>query len=205
MAKQLSGPSMVVGQWLLAPLWNRRNMALNNVALERLALQADDQVLEVGFGGGYLLGQMLSSVSSGLVAGIDASRAMIVYCEKRYQRFQQSGRLELHYASVQAIPYGSAYFTKVCSVNSIFYWPDVAQGIGECGRVLGEGGVLVLCFTSKASLGRRAFARHGLHLYDGDEVGEMMKRAGLGDITIEARADRHRTFWSVVGKKGGKG
>ena len=54
-AGQLGHPSGVIGRWLLGPLWNRRNRPLNDVSLARLALRADDRVLEVGFGGVWAL------------------------------------------------------------------------------------------------------------------------------------------------------
>ena len=46
-AGQLTAPSGVVGRWILAPLWNRRNSALNDFAFGSLALQPCDRVLEV--------------------------------------------------------------------------------------------------------------------------------------------------------------
>ena len=61
LTKQLGSPSEVLGQLVFAPLWNRRNVALNDVTLRHLNLQSSDHVLEVGFGRGYLLGKMLSA------------------------------------------------------------------------------------------------------------------------------------------------
>ena len=75
LAGQLADPGGPAGI-LLAPLWNRRNAALNDAAFDALALAADDRVLEVGFGGGYLLGRMAGRVSQGFVAGADVSAAM---------------------------------------------------------------------------------------------------------------------------------
>lgn len=59
MARQLGHPSGLVGRLILGPLWNRRNAALNDVAFDHLALRPHDRVLEVGFGGGYLIGRIV--------------------------------------------------------------------------------------------------------------------------------------------------
>ena len=69
-AQQLHSPSTVVGRLVLGRLWNRRNRALNGAAFEALALRPGDRVLEVGFGGGYLLGRMVAAVADGFVAGV---------------------------------------------------------------------------------------------------------------------------------------
>ncbi len=86
LAQQLGHPSNIAGKWVLAPLWNRRNMALNDVALAKLDLQPDDRVLEVGFGGGYLLGRIAAVVTEGSIAGVDVSEAMVAYCRQQYGR-----------------------------------------------------------------------------------------------------------------------
>jgi ubiquinone/menaquinone biosynthesis C-methylase UbiE len=182
-------------------LWNTRNVALNDAAFECLALKPGDRVLEVGFGGGYLLGCMAAVLSEGLLAGVDASPAMVAFCEKRHRRLIEQGRLELRCASAESLPYPPNYFTRACSVNSIFYWQNAARAIAELWRVLAEGGTLVLCFTCKQSLGDRAFAAHGLVLYEGDEVQRMMEAAGFQQIRLLRAADQHREFTCVVGRK----
>jgi hypothetical protein len=55
LASQLRRPSGLVGKFLVAPILNRRNAALNVAVLEALELEASDRVLEVGFGGGDLM------------------------------------------------------------------------------------------------------------------------------------------------------
>jgi ubiquinone/menaquinone biosynthesis C-methylase UbiE len=94
-AQQLGHPSGAIGRWILGPLWNRRNRALNDVSLEQLALQADDRVLEVGFGGGYLLGRMAPLVTDGFIGGVDISAAMVEQGRARYRALIQAGKMDL--------------------------------------------------------------------------------------------------------------
>jgi arsenite methyltransferase len=201
LAKQLSGPSQVLGQLVFAPLWNRRNIVLNDMMLTKLSLQPGDRVLEIGFGGGYLLGQMLPHVTAGSVAGVDVSDAMLDFCKKRYRESIRQGRLELKKGVAEELPYPTGQFTKVCSVNSIFYWQDTKRALEECRRVLDEAGQCLLCFTSSESMASRNFSQHGLTLYNGDEIARMMERIGFSEIRLERSQDSHRTFWYVTGKK----
>jgi hypothetical protein len=67
-------------------------------------------------------------------------------------------------------------------------------------RVLRDGGCLVLCFTDRASLQQKDFARHGLTLYTAGEVQQLLQAAGLQTIGATAQPDRHRKFWCVTAR-----
>jgi len=200
-AEQLNHPAGIVGHLLIGPLWNRRNSALNDAAFDALALCAQDRVLEVGFGGGYLLGRMSKVVTDGLLAGVDASTAMVGACQRRYRSLIQKGALEIGCARAESLPYPVGHFTRVCSVNSIFYWQNATQAIAEFGRVLADGGLLVLCFTCKESLATRGFSQHGLILYSGGQVQSMLELAGFRNIQTVLSSDQHREFLCMSGRK----
>ncbi len=199
-AQQLGQPSRIVS-WIIAPLWNKRNAVLNDMALTQLALTATDRVLEVGFGGGYLLGKLQKIVTNGFLAGVDVSPAMVAFCEKRYHALLNAHRLEIKCARAEALPFPAEHFTKVCTVNSIFYWQDVSRAMTEFGRVLTPNGLLVLCFTRKESLAHRGFAKQGLGLYEPDEIQQILESIGFGEIRVIDSADRYRQFVCMLGRK----
>ena len=200
-AQQLGHPSGLIGRLILAPMWNRRNSPLNDMAFERLGLRPDDRVLEVGFGGGYLIGRMAVVVTEGRLAGVDVSQAMVDVCSNRFRALVRAGRLDLRCANAESLPYPDGHFDKACTINSIFYWPDAQQVIRELSRVLEPGGRLVMCFTCPESLRGKSFSQHGLKLYLAEQVEQMMRTAGLAQVSATRHADRHRRFWSMVGQK----
>ena len=95
LAKQLGHPSGLLGKLVAAPVLNKRNSVLNDTAFERLALHPHDRVLEVGFGGGYLIGRMAAVVTEGFFAGVDVSPDMVAYCQERYRSLVEARKLEL--------------------------------------------------------------------------------------------------------------
>jgi ubiquinone/menaquinone biosynthesis C-methylase UbiE len=199
-ASQLGNPSGVFAG-LAGFVWNRRNAALNDTVLGLLALKPDDRVLEIGFGGGYLLRRMLDRLPAGSLAGVDISPGMLAHAEKRFGDAIRAGRVELKCAAAEALPYADAHFTKVVSVNSIFYWQDIERALGEITRVLIPGGRLVLCFTSAASLVKKGFAR-GIHLYEAQDVEQLLARHGFREIAAISPSDRHRRYHCVSAQNG---
>jgi ubiquinone/menaquinone biosynthesis C-methylase UbiE len=198
-ADQLGNPNRIFGK-LVGFLWNRRNAALNDTVLGLLALQPSDRVLDIGFGGGYLLNRMSAVVTAGLLAGVDISTTLVASAEKRYQKAVRAGMLDLKCAAAEALPYPDSYFTKVCSVNSIFYWQNIQRGILEIKRVLALGGLVVLCFTCKASLEKKGFAKN-IQLYEAVEIEHMLAGVGFQDIKTASFSDRYRQYICITGKK----
>jgi ubiquinone/menaquinone biosynthesis C-methylase UbiE len=198
-ARQLGNPSGIISRFT-AFAWNRRNAVLNDAVFDMLALEPTDRVLEIGFGGGYLLGQMSSIVTDGLLAGVDISPAMVAYCENRFQNRIRGSKVELKCAAAEALPYPSRYFTKACSTNSIFYWQDLGLAFSEIERVLRPGGNLVLCFTHKDSLVKRRFAGN-IRLVEAEEIQAMLAAKGFQGICAINSADQYRNFICISALK----
>jgi len=200
-AAQLARPSGIVGRIVLPRLFNRRNAALNDLTFECLALRPHDRVVEVGFGGGYLLERAGAAVVAGEVAGVDASPEMAAFCGRRYRSRVQTGRLRISCAKAEALPYPSAYFTRACTVNTIFYWQDAGRAIEELWRVLATGSIAVICFTSRECIQDRPFSPYGLTVYTSAEVETLMATVGFRQITVDRGTDRQRAFLCVTGRK----
>jgi SAM-dependent methyltransferase len=177
-ARQLALPSGPFGRWVIAPLLNRGNRAMNSLTLRQLAPGPTDRVLEVGFGGGALLGDVLAGPCA-FAAGVDLSPDMVARARRRFRAEVAAGRAELTVGSVDAIPYPAGAFSAVCSVNTLYFWPDVDGALAECRRVLAPGGRLVLTFTDRAALESWPGHRHGFTLYEVADVERHLRGAGF--------------------------
>ncbi|HEV2146343.1 MAG TPA: class I SAM-dependent methyltransferase [Longimicrobiaceae bacterium] len=188
LARQLARPTGLFGRWIMAPLLNRGNRAMNRLTLEQLALTPDDRVLEIGFGGGDLLHQILALPGS-FAAGLDLSAEMVARAQRRFRSAVRARRLHLQQGTIEALPFPAATFTHVCSVNTLCFWPDVARALAECRRVLQSDGALMLCFTARADLERWPGHRHGFRLYDIAELEEHLRAAGFRNIEVTQGAN----------------
>lgn len=196
LAAQLGKPSGIFGRVMMLPALNRHNAPVNALALGQLHLSPSDRVLEVGFGGGALLRKVVVGVQQGHVTGVDYSIDAVDFCRRKLSRFVSSGLLELHCADVCQLPFSPDSFTKVCSVNTIYFWPDVQAAFCELGRVLQKGGLFVLCFSPRKEMQSRKFSLHGFRLYEQDEVGDLLTTAGFQVLSIDS-ASHNSDHWVV--------
>ena len=164
---------------------DRLGRGMNIAALEALDLQPGERVLEVGFGGGDLLGRLLDS-RAGEVIGADPSSAMV-----RRARGRFSGqRVRLLEAPVTALPLGDGSVDKACSVNSLYFWANLDAAAWELARVLRPGGRLVLCFQTPQSVRDWAGHRFGFRAWEEDEIASAMEAAGFGNLVTTRGSDR---------------
>lgn len=208
LARQLGKPVGWFSRWMFSSLWNRRNKVLNDAAFNLLNLPEDARVLEVGFGGGYLLGKIAGELDrralNGFLAGVDHSIEMVRVCEKRFLKRIRAGQIHLAQANAMALPFSSSSISNFVSVNSIFYWADPILAISEAARVLIPQGQFVLVFTCHEDMRRRSFSAHGLRLFEPEEIEKHLRRVGIEQISVTMRKDQYRDFWCLIGVKEGR-
>jgi len=138
-------PRGVLG-WLVGHAMARKNGERSEWALARLAPRAGERILEVGFGPGVDVARLAAAVGgSGHVSGVDPSREMKRHASARNRAAIREGRVDLELGGAEALPFAAASFNAVYSVNTAFFWPDLAAGMGEIARVLRpQGRVLVV-------------------------------------------------------------
>jgi len=182
LATQLRRPRGWFGRRVMAALLNEGNKSLLDAALDAAAPASGARALDVGFGGGYTLERLAPVVAPERVAGVELSEAMIVAVRDRC-----GDAFDLHLADAAALPFPTASFDLVLSVNTIYFWPDPARVLAEANRVLKPGGRLVLGYRSRSFLRPNPVSWFGFRLYGDRSVARLLGDAGF---TAEIRADR---------------
>ena len=179
----------------------KANVGMNTLTLKELALDRNDRLLELGFGSGYLLEHVLSNRLCEFVAGVDVSSDMVTHASRRFRSYVKSGKAEIRHGSIESIPYDDGAFTKLCSVNTLYFWPDASLALAECRRVLKAGGQISLCFNAKNDMTQWPGHGHGFTLYELPEVLDLLAAAGFSEIqTVSENDPAQGLFYCVTGR-----
>ncbi|HEY7826112.1 MAG TPA: class I SAM-dependent methyltransferase [Candidatus Acidoferrales bacterium] len=105
--------------------------------LARMGITADDNILDLGCGAGWLSRVLAKCASQGRVVGMDISDEMV---RRARQKSVELENLAFIVGAAEEIPWESDFFSKMISVESSYYWPDPAKSLREVFRVLRDGG-----------------------------------------------------------------
>lgn len=134
---------------------------VKNAVARYLDPRPGERILELGFGAGQVLAALAGMVGEkGKVYGIDISDGMVEVTRRRLAREGLAGRAELTRGDAAAMPYEDASFDGVFAgfTLELFDEPEIPVVLGECMRVLRDGGRL--CVASMSDQGK-----HGLMMW----------------------------------------
>jgi arsenite methyltransferase len=173
---------------------NRHNSKMNAFAVEQLELRPTDRVLEIGFGGGVTLPSLISGAA--FVGGVDRSRDAVQWANVRYSAAVKAGRAAFREGSIEAIPFETASFEKVCTVNTVYFWPSLDAGFVEIHRVLLPGGRVVVGFLPKEWMDRMGLPTDIFTTRTPDQVVAALASSGFKAVHIER--PEPTTKWNVI-------
>ncbi len=181
LGKQLSNPTGFGGR-IVGRLMNISNVKMYELTYAHLDLQSNQQVLEIGFGNGAFIQQVVARIQSGHYVGIDISPTMVKAACSRNLAAIASGKVELHLADAAQLPFPDRTFDRIFSINTLYFWPDPDLVLSEIHRVLKPGGRMALTISPKSSMESASFTKDHFRLYTSEEVQQLLLSNGFDQI-----------------------
>jgi ubiquinone/menaquinone biosynthesis C-methylase UbiE len=121
--------------------------------VERLDIQPDDLVLEIGCGHGVAATLVCERLGGGRLTAIDRSPKMIEAATRRNAAYVEAGKAEFLVADLEDLDLGDRRFDKIFAVRvGLFHRePERARGIVE--RWLAPGGAVYAFFDAPSKPG----------------------------------------------------
>jgi ubiquinone/menaquinone biosynthesis C-methylase UbiE len=111
----------------------RGHRPVGEQAIEKMKVQRDAVVLDVGCGSGWASRLLAEKARDGRVVGIDISDEMILVAREASTGF---ANIEFRVASAEELPFENGEFTDAFSMESLYYYADMSVALREIHRVL---------------------------------------------------------------------
>jgi SAM-dependent methyltransferase len=125
-------------------------------AVDILALDPADRVLEVGCGHGVAVSLVCERLTSGQITAIDRSQKMIEMATRRNREHIAAGRAVLMTAALEQADFGSARFDTVFAFNVAPFWLAPQDALGIVRRHLAPDGAVYLFWDARHTQPGRA-------------------------------------------------
>lgn len=180
--------------WVMAKRGSNRERNVWAVGL--LDVQAQDRVLEIGFGPGIAIQEFARRATSGLVVGVDHSEVMVQQARKRNAAAVSAGRVDLRLGSADALPAFDAPFDKILAVNSLMFWDDPVARLKELHDLLRPGGQLAIAYQPRGPGSTDEVAAR-----TGRQIEAHLTEIGFTEVRVETLALKPTAVVCVLGVK----
>jgi len=197
MASQLRKPSGWPIGWIMLGRLNHWNREMNRKSLVTMEIQGSERVLELGCGGGDLLGMIADKITTGKVTGIDWSPLAIRFCKYKLRRFINQGKLDLVCQDAVQIPLADSSIDCICTVNTVYFWDEPEAVFAECARVLKRGGRIVLCNSDLSGLSTEDYPPEYFTSHAVEEVTHRLRLLGFSKPVVDSDEDDHAKFYTL--------
>jgi SAM-dependent methyltransferase len=149
-------------------------------ALEKMDLPPGARILDLGCGTGWATRLLAERVEGARVAGVDLSPKMI---EKARAHPANGPGVEFRVADAHNLPFADGTFSRLISVESLYYYPEPKVALEEAARVIEPGGtayfLLDLYEENEATHRWVEMLEVEVHLLSADAWCERLERAGF--------------------------
>ena len=171
---------------------NDSHYAVTGWGLEHWQIRGNEQILDIGCGGGATLKRMSEKVTTGHLTGVDYSSVSVRTSKEVNDTAVAAGKMEVLEGSVADLPFPAETFDKIITVESFYFWPDPAENLKEVYRVLKEQGtfLLVADIYQKEDLPEQVRENiQRFHLFNPtpEEFRELLENAGFEEVRISLK------------------
>lgn len=187
-ARHLGNPEGQVGV-AIADTLTVLNRKLNDKAFRMLSLSPGDRILEIGFGNGKLVPELMSMAPRLTYDGLDISETMKDEAIKTNSALVEAGAARFNIGSSDAMPFEDGAFHRALVINVIYFWAEPMSHLRELARVLRPGGRLVLASMTPRYAATMTVTQHGFRIHEGTVIRDMLLEVGFS--TVQLSVERH--------------
>ncbi|TNE41329.1 MAG: class I SAM-dependent methyltransferase [Sphingomonadales bacterium] len=124
-------------------LMEKLNERSYRFALDLLALEGDEAVLEIGFGTGRMV-ELLANATNGHIFGVDPTRTMVQVAQARRAVRMNSKRIALIEAQDHEVDWIGQFVDRIVALHSFQFWPRPKSTARVLYDLLAPGGRIVI-------------------------------------------------------------
>ena len=141
--KQSQKPSGLIGR-VITKIWSFYFKKLSLWAIKQTTISGNYRILEIGYGGGSTIKNLLALNKNLEIHGIDISKESYRTAQRVHSDSIRKGSVQLKIGNVENMPYQNNYFDRVFAIQTHIFWKDIKKSFQEVYRVMSSNSTLII-------------------------------------------------------------
>ena len=141
--KQSQKPSGLIGR-VITKIWSFYFKKLSLWAIKQTTISDNYRILEIGYGGGSTIKNLLALNKNLEIHGIDISKESYRTAQRVHSNSIRKGSVQLKIGNVENMPYQNNYFDRIFAIQTHIFWKDIKKSFQEVYRVLSSNSTLII-------------------------------------------------------------
>jgi cyclopropane fatty-acyl-phospholipid synthase-like methyltransferase len=150
--------------------------------IKDLDLQANDKLLEIGYGPGIGIQMIAELCPDCIIHGIDFSKLMYKTASKYNKPFIDTGRVHLQYGDFLKSSVLDNNYDKVFCLNVVYFWDELNSPFEKVLSLLKKGGAFHIYMADKNTLIEKKAPDSVFNKYSIEQVKETLKATGFENV-----------------------
>ena len=169
-----------IGGKITTKLMNLMNQKQYKAVSENINLENNDILLDIGFGNGYLINKLFKMNNKIKIYGIDISNDMVNIVSQKYKQYIDNNCLKLLLENINdETTFENDMFSKIYTVNTIYFWNDLKKCFSEIKRILKPNGLFINAIYTKEYLDKTEFSKYGFIKYSKEDMLKLTEENGM--------------------------
>nr|WP_315033574.1 class I SAM-dependent methyltransferase [uncultured Chryseobacterium sp.] len=186
LAQNLANPQGEKGREI-GEMMNTTNLSMTLESIKALAIEDNEQILEIGHGNAGHLKSILALAKDLKYTGIDISETMHKEAKRLNQEFENNASFVLYEGT--KLPFKNETYDKIFTVNTVYFWENPVEFLNEIYRVLKDDGTFVLTFGQRDFMEKLPFTAYDFTLYDNEEMEQLISKSYFKRMKISEKEE----------------
>ena len=141
--KQSQKPSGLIGR-VITKIWSFYFKKLSLWAIKQTTISDNYRILEIGYGGGSTIKNLLALNKNLEIHGIDISKESYRTAQRVHSDSIRKGSVQLKIGNVENMTYQNNYFDRIFAIQTHIFWKDIKKSFQEVYRVMSSNSTLII-------------------------------------------------------------
>lgn len=171
-------------------MMNETNINMTRHSIHHLNIVSGNTILEIGHGNAGHVAYLLQQKDNTTYYGLEMSEIMFQEAQQINHKFLSEGQAHFALYDGNNIPFQDAFFDRIFTVNTIYFWQNPEIFLFEIYRVLKAKGLFSITFAEESFMKQLPFTQFEFDLYSTEKAEKLVAQTSFKIIAKETLTEK---------------